>query len=69
MNRPNRIQTLIERLLYSGYFYSEICYSGHFFSAPHENFGQNSLLNNRHPMTGSEKRKHMHVFNRHISLL
>ena len=50
-------------------FIADICYSGHFFKAPCEHFGQNFPLNSGHPKFGSEKRKHMHVFIRHIYLL
>ena len=56
-NRPNHGQTLIEKPLYSEHFYS-----GHFFCAPRENFGQNLPFNSGHRIIGWEKRKHMHVF-------
>ena len=48
-NRPNHGQTLIEKPLYSGHFYS-----GH--------FGQNLPLNSGHLMIGWENRKYMNVF-------
>ena len=51
-NRPNHGQTLTEKPLYSG----------HFFLAPCEHFGQNLLLNSRHPIIGWENRKHVHVY-------
>ena len=35
-NRPNHDQTLIKKLLYSGYFYSGQLYSGHNFLVPHK---------------------------------
>ena len=44
-------------------------YSGHFFLAPHEHFEPNLPLNNGHLMIGWEKKNHMHVFIRQISLL
>ena len=56
-NRSNHGQTLVEKPLYSGYFYS-----GHFFWAPREYFGQNLPLNCGHYLISWEKRKHMHVF-------
>ena len=62
-DRPNHGQSLIEKPLYSGYFYS-----GHFFWAPHEYFGQYLPLNSGHLIVGWENRKHIHVFAWHISL-
>ena len=58
MNRPNHGQTLIEKPLYSGHFYSGLCYSEHFFGAPRELFGQNLRLNGGHSMIGWEKKTH-----------
>ena len=63
-NRLNHGQTLIGKLLYSRHFYS-----GHFWWAPSEYFGQNVPVNREHPMIGWENRKHMDVFVWHISLI
>ena len=41
----------------------DICYSGHFFWALREHFGQNLPVNSGHPTIGWEKRKKVHVFN------
>ena len=49
-NRPNHGQTLIEKPLCNGHFYSE-----NFFREPHEHFGQNLLHNGGHSMIGWEK--------------
>ena len=37
---------------------ADICYSGHFFWAPHEQFGKNFPVNSGHPMIRWEKRKY-----------
>ena len=50
-------------------FVADICYSGHFFWAQCEHFGQSLPLNSGHPMISWEKRKHRHVFIRQISVL
>ena len=62
-NRPNHGQILIEKPLYSGHVYS-----GYFYWELREYFGQNLPLNSGHYLISWEKRKHMHVFIRHISL-
>ena len=55
--RPNYGQTPMEKPLYNTHFYSRhlIYYSGHFFRAPREQFGQNLPLNSRYPMIRWEK--------------
>ena len=63
-NQPNHGHTLLEKPRYSGHFYS-----GHFFWAPREHFWQNVRLNNGHYLISWEKRKPIHVFIRHVSLL
>ena len=48
--RPDHGQTLIEKPLSNGHFYS-----GHFFREPRKHFGQNLLHNSGHSMIGWEK--------------
>ena len=55
-DRPNRRQTPFEKTLYDRHFTEDICYSGLFFWAPREHFGQNLRVNSGNPMIGREKR-------------